>query len=91
MTFELQEEATNKQKERDWERRQQRKRREAFQLFLEELHDSGKLLSTSLWKVLYPVISQDQRYVDMLGQTGGCGLYFKYTVTKIQSTHNQVT
>ena len=66
----LQEEADNKKKEKDRERRLQRKRRESFQSLLEELHEAGRLNSTSFWKTLYPSFSNDHRYLDMLGQPG---------------------
>ena len=65
-----QEEAENKKKEKDREKRVQRKRREAFQLLLEELHESERLTSISYWKTLYPSFSHDQRYTDMVGQPG---------------------
>ena len=42
-------------------RRFQRKNRDEFQTFLEELHDYGTLTSLSLWSELYPVISKDDR------------------------------
>lgn len=41
-----------------------------LQALLEELHDSGRLNSMSLWMDLYPVISQDVRFHNMLGQPG---------------------
>ena len=64
------EEDDSKQKERERERRKQRKNRDAFQSFLEELHTAGKLTSMSLWKELYSVIADDERYHCMLGQPG---------------------
>ena len=44
-------------------RRGQRKNRDTFQTFLEELHDYGTLTSLSLWSELFPFISKDERYV----------------------------
>lgn len=41
-----------------------------FQMFLEELHQQGKLTSVSLWKELYPFISTDIRFSALLGQPG---------------------
>lgn len=41
-----------------------------FQVFLDELHDAGKLHSMSLWMDLYSIVSQDVRFTQMLGQTG---------------------
>uniref|UniRef100_A0A4W3HVU5 Pre-mRNA-processing factor 40 homolog A n=1 Tax=Callorhinchus milii TaxID=7868 RepID=A0A4W3HVU5_CALMI len=49
------------------ERRRQRKNREAFQAFLDELHESGHLHSMSTWMELYPAISADIRFSKMLG------------------------
>ncbi|XP_011402836.2 PREDICTED: pre-mRNA-processing factor 40 homolog B-like [Amphimedon queenslandica] len=79
------EEAENKKKEKDREKRLQRKRREAFQLLLEELHESERLTSTSYWKTLYPAFSQDQRYTDMIGQPGSTPLdLFKFYVEDLR-------
>jgi len=39
-------------------------------MFLEELHQQGKLTSMSLWKELYPIISTDVRFSALLGQPG---------------------
>lgn len=39
-------------------------------MFLEELHQQGKLTSISLWKELYPIISTDVRFSALLGQPG---------------------
>ena len=40
------------------------------QTLLDELHDTGKLTSMSLWVELYPIISTDLRFTAMLGQPG---------------------
>ena len=69
-----QEEADNMRKQKDRERRQYRKNRDTFQLFLEELHNDGQLTVASQWKGLYSTISMEPSYKDMLGQPGGCGL-----------------
>ena len=42
------------------------------QVFLDELHEKGRLHSMSLWMDLYNVISQDIRFSNMLGQPGMC-------------------
>ena len=41
-----------------------------MQIFLDELHEAGKLTSMSMWKELYSVIAEDTRYDSMLGQPG---------------------
>ncbi|XP_029450374.1 pre-mRNA-processing factor 40 homolog B-like isoform X2 [Rhinatrema bivittatum] len=62
------EEEEEKEKTRVRERRQERKNREAFQAFLDELHETGQLHSMSTWMELYPSVSTDTRFANMLGQ-----------------------
>ena len=52
--------------------------------FLDHLHESGKLTSTSLWKDLYSVISVDSSYSDMLGQPGETGYTCMHVVAFIR-------
>lgn len=49
-------------------------------MFLEELHQQGKINSTSLWKDLYPIISTDIRFSALLGQPGNIILLFTYSL-----------
>uniref|UniRef100_H3DGD6 Pre-mRNA-processing factor 40 homolog A n=1 Tax=Tetraodon nigroviridis TaxID=99883 RepID=H3DGD6_TETNG len=62
------EEEEEKQKTLLRERRRQRKNREGFQKFLDELHDHGQLHSMSSWMEMYPSLSSDIRFANMLGQ-----------------------
>ncbi|KAB1270172.1 Pre-mRNA-processing factor 40-like protein B [Camelus dromedarius] len=62
------EEEEERERARLRERRQQRKNREAFQTFLDELHETGQLHSMSTWMELYPAVSTDVRFANMLGQ-----------------------
>ncbi|XP_014028565.1 pre-mRNA-processing factor 40 homolog A isoform X1 [Salmo salar] len=62
------EEEDEKQKTLLRERRRQRKNRESFQKFLDELHDNGQLHSMSAWMEMYPTVSSDIRFANMLGQ-----------------------
>jgi len=41
-----------------------------LQVFLDELHEAGKLHSMSLWMDLYSVVSKDARFFNLLGQPG---------------------
>lgn len=41
-----------------------------FQKFLDELHDHGQLHSMSSWMEMYPALSSDMRFANMLGQPG---------------------
>lgn len=40
------------------------------QTFLDELHEKGQLHSMSTWMELYPAVSTDVRFANMLGQPG---------------------
>ncbi|KAM8977512.1 LOW QUALITY PROTEIN: pre-mRNA-processing factor 40 homolog B [Pelodytes ibericus] len=79
-------EAEEKEKNRLLERRQQRKNRESFQVFLDELHETGQLHSMSTWMELYPSVSTDSRFANMLGQTGSTPLdLFKFYVEDLKA------
>lgn len=58
------------EKKKRWQRRQERKNRDAFLCFLDELHETGKLTPMSLWVDLYSSISADERFNAMLMQQG---------------------
>ncbi|XP_064408512.1 pre-mRNA-processing factor 40 homolog B isoform X1 [Latimeria chalumnae] len=80
------EEEEEKEKSRLRERRQQRKNRESFQAFLDELHETGQLHSMSTWMELYPSISVDIRFSNMLGQPGSTPLdLFKFYVEDLKA------
>ncbi|VDD92162.1 unnamed protein product [Enterobius vermicularis] len=71
-------------------RRHERKIREAFQAYLHELHKRGELTSMSLWSELYPVVSADSRFDNMLTQTGSTPLdLFKFYVEDLKSQFGQ--
>uniref|UniRef100_A0A8C5M4H0 Pre-mRNA-processing factor 40 homolog B n=1 Tax=Leptobrachium leishanense TaxID=445787 RepID=A0A8C5M4H0_9ANUR len=79
-------EVEEKEKNRLLERRQQRKNRESFQVFLDELHETGQLHSMSTWMELYPSVSTDSRFFNMLGQTGSTPLdLFKFYVEDLKA------
>ncbi|XP_077339412.1 pre-mRNA-processing factor 40 homolog B isoform X1 [Lithobates pipiens] len=79
-------EIEEKEKNRVRERRQQRKNRESFQVFLDELHETGQLHSMSTWMELYPFVSTDSRFANMLGQTGSTPLdLFKFYVEDLKA------
>ncbi|XP_075708343.1 pre-mRNA-processing factor 40 homolog B isoform X3 [Rhinoderma darwinii] len=79
-------EVEDKEKSRFRERRQQRKNRETFQVFLDELHETGQLHSMSTWMELYPSVSTDSRFSNMLGQTGSTPLdLFKFYVEDLKA------
>ncbi|XP_067299371.1 pre-mRNA-processing factor 40 homolog A isoform X3 [Pseudorasbora parva] len=83
------EEEDEKQKTLLRERRRQRKNREAFQKFLDELHDHGQLHSMSAWMEMYPTVSADIRFNNMLGQPGSTPLdLFKFYVEDLKARYH---
>ncbi|GIY82053.1 hypothetical protein CEXT_237391 [Caerostris extrusa] len=81
-----QEEEEEKERERKRIQRQQRKNREAFVRLLNQLHEAGKLTSMSLWVELYPTISADVRFSNMLTQPGSTPLdLFKFYVEELKA------
>eukprot|EP00055_Hartaetosiga_balthica_P010396 m.44195 g.44195 ORF g.44195 m.44195 type:complete len:723 (-) comp7156_c0_seq1:94-2262(-) len=48
--------------------------RENFLKLLDELEENGKLHSEALWRTLFPEISQDERYITLLGNPGSSAL-----------------
>ncbi|KAG7227502.1 hypothetical protein INR49_005317 [Caranx melampygus] len=88
-TFAEDEELQKKQKTLLRERRRQRKNREAFQKFLDELHDHGQLHSMSAWMEMYPTLSSDIRFANMLGQPGSTPLdLFKFYVEDLKARYH---
>uniref|UniRef100_A0A8C7HRU2 Pre-mRNA-processing factor 40 homolog A n=1 Tax=Oncorhynchus kisutch TaxID=8019 RepID=A0A8C7HRU2_ONCKI len=83
------EEDDEKQKTLLRERRRQRKNRESFQKFLDELHDNGQLHSMSAWMEMYPTVSSDIRFANMLGQPGSTPLdLFKFYVEDLKARYH---
>uniref|UniRef100_A0A8C2IBL5 Pre-mRNA-processing factor 40 homolog A n=1 Tax=Cyprinus carpio TaxID=7962 RepID=A0A8C2IBL5_CYPCA len=83
------EEEEEKQKTLLRERRRQRKNRESFQKFLDELHDHGQLHSMSAWIEMYPTVSADIRFNNMLGQPGSTPLdLFKFYVEDLKARYH---
>ncbi|CAL8343714.1 unnamed protein product [Boreogadus saida] len=83
------EEEDEKQKTLLRERRRQRKNRESFQKFLDELHDHGALHSMSAWMEMYPTVSSDIRFANMLGQPGVTPLdLFKFYVEDLKARYH---
>ncbi|KAG1682607.1 Pre-mRNA-processing factor 40 A [Nymphon striatum] len=80
------EEEEEKERERKRVKRLQRKNRDLFVLFLDELHEQGKLTSMSLWHELYTTVSSDVRFTSMLGQPGSTPLdLFKFYVEDLKA------
>lgn len=70
-------------------KRQHRKYREAFSVLLEELHKKGYINSMSRWMDLFPKISSDDRFSNMLGIPGSTPLdLFKFFVEDLKSRYS---
>ena len=50
--------------------RRERKAREAFKTLLRELLDASNIVARSKWKDVYPLFSEDERYLNLLGTPG---------------------
>jgi pre-mRNA-processing factor 40 len=72
------------EKKKRWQRRQERKNRDAFLCLLDELNEQGKLNSMSIWVNLYSVISADERFNAMLYQPGQCFQMFIYFIYQVK-------
>uniref|UniRef100_A0A914BYC1 Uncharacterized protein n=1 Tax=Acrobeloides nanus TaxID=290746 RepID=A0A914BYC1_9BILA len=71
-------------------RRHERKVREAFNGFLEELNRKSILTSMSSWSELYPLVSADSRFEDMLMQSGSTALdLYKFYVEDLKEKYYQ--
>ncbi|CAK7204466.1 U1 snRNP protein [Sporothrix eucalyptigena] len=51
--------------------RRERKHREAFVALLGELARDGKIKAGSKWSQVFPLLKDDSRYLDLVGQTAG--------------------
>ncbi|KAI5779226.1 hypothetical protein EDC01DRAFT_621657 [Geopyxis carbonaria] len=54
--------------------RKERKNREGFMAVLNELRSKGEIRAGTKWKHVYPLIKDDERYQNMLGQSGSTPL-----------------
>jgi len=69
-------------------KRQHRKYREAFCTLLDELHKQSLINSMSRWMDLFPKISSDERFLNMLGIPGSTPLdLFKFFVEDLRSRY----
>ncbi|CAG8510934.1 4131_t:CDS:10, partial [Acaulospora colombiana] len=62
--------AERKKKEVEEQTRQQRKNRDSYRSLMDELRQNNVITAKSKWKEIYPIIHDDERYQNMLGQTG---------------------
>ncbi|OZJ03151.1 hypothetical protein BZG36_03886 [Bifiguratus adelaidae] len=63
-----------RQRRLDIKRRRERKNRDAFKSLLKELKEKGQITARTRWMDIYPIISKDERYTNMLGQPGSTPL-----------------
>ncbi|CAD6578291.1 MAG: hypothetical protein CYPHOPRED_000501 [Cyphobasidiales sp. Tagirdzhanova-0007] len=65
-----QETYTLKEAQRTERQRKIRKNREAYISLLQELKQSGAIKAGTMWKEIYPALSTDERFLDMLANPG---------------------
>ncbi|WAR53206.1 hypothetical protein PtB15_2B637 [Puccinia triticina] len=63
-----------KAKQKDDKRRSCRKARAAYIKLLDELKLSGQIHADTMWKEIYPILKDDERFLNMLGLTGSSPL-----------------
>lgn len=82
------ESAKEKQLEAKRIKRHERKVRETFMAYLQELNTKGNLTSVSTWSALYPTISANDCFEEMLLQTGSTALdLFKFYVEDLKDRY----
>lgn len=65
-----QEQSQSKHKQKVERQRQIRKNREAYLALLDELKQQGKITAGTKWKEVYPLLQNEDRFVDMLSNPG---------------------
>ncbi|KAL7901336.1 hypothetical protein HDV63DRAFT_400777 [Trichoderma sp. SZMC 28014] len=60
----------NKQEEKSRKFRQERTARDAFKSLLHSLREDGKINAGTKWSQIVPLIENDERYLNMVGQAG---------------------
>ena len=63
-----------KEAQRTERQRKIRKNREAYIALLEEMRNEGKIRAGTTWKDTYPILSNDERFLDMLANPGSTPL-----------------
>ncbi|KAI9686092.1 MAG: hypothetical protein M1822_004075 [Bathelium mastoideum] len=65
-----------RQKEKSLKFRHERQNRDAFKSLLRDLKANGQIKAGAKWMDIFPLIENDHRFADMLGQTGSTPLDF---------------
>ena len=76
-----------KLKQRDEKRRRIRKNREGFVAFLQELKEAGTIQHNTNWSTVFPVMSGDERYQNILGNPGSQPLQLFWDVVDEMDQH----
>lgn len=71
-----------RQKEKSLKFRRERRNRDAFKDLLRELKADGHIKAGSKWMNVYPLVKDDHRFTDMLGQTGSTPLDFFWDIVE---------
>ncbi len=84
-----------RQQEKNSKSRRERQNRDRFSALLHELKNSNKIKAGSKWSQVYPLITKDDRYQGMLGQSGSTPLDLFWDMVEeeeraLRSTRNDV-
>jgi pre-mRNA-processing factor 40 len=84
-----------RQEQKTLKARRERQNRDKFQKLLQELRSAGKIKAGSKWTQIYPLIKDDERYTDMLGQSGSSPLDLFFDMVEeeeraLRTTRNDV-
>jgi pre-mRNA-processing factor 40 len=84
-----------RQQQKTQKSRRERQNRDRFMGMLHELKTSNKIRAGSKWSQIHPLISQDERYIAMLGQSGSTPLDIFWDIVEeeeraLRSTRNDV-
>lgn len=80
----------DKQKQKKEKHRIERKNRDAFRALLQDLRVQKKITLRTKWKELYPIIKDDPRYLNLLGQSGSTPLdLFWDTIVDLENMYRE--
>lgn len=71
-----------RQKLKKAQRRKERKIRQEFTALLEDLRKEGKIQAGTKWSSIFPLIKEDQRFLEMCGQPGSTPLELFWDITE---------
>jgi pre-mRNA-processing factor 40 len=84
-----------RQQQKNLKARRERQNRDRFMDLVKELRQAGKIKAGAKWSTIYPLIENDERYLNMLGQPGSTPLDLFWDVVEeeeraLRTTRNDV-